>query len=287
MNEASRWRIDAARRLSRPYAERPGVQTIVLAGSAAKGLADDWSDLDIVVVWDEPDVAFLDTAPLPGGERFTDLAGEDGSRVEQYFVGPLKVDVASMRRAALDELVDDVVLRFDTDPMKQKVAQGFTEGVTLHAPSVHEALRARLAAFPDDLVAALTTRHLRLLPLWAPERMGLDRDDPIAYADMILVDVRAVLSVLAALNRRYWSVTPEAKWNRYLLDHCPIAPPDTDRRLRRLLEEPSTAAVADFAVLLDELVTLVERHAPKLDTRGARRLLELRLGPCPSPPPLP
>jgi predicted nucleotidyltransferase len=287
VNEASRWRIEAARRLSQPYADQPGVQTIVLAGSAAKGLADDWSDLDIVVVWEEPDVAFLDGAPLPSGERFTDLAGDDGSRVEQYFVGALKVDVASMRRAALDELIDDVVVRVDTDPMKQKVAQGFTEGVTLHGPSVHTELRDRLASFPDALVTALVTRHLRLLPLWAPQRMGLDRDDPIAYADMILVDVRAVLSVLAALNRRHWSVTPEAKWNRYLLDHCPLAPRDSERRLRRLLEAPSAAAVDDFATLLDELVTLVEQHAPDVDTRGARRMLELRLDPCPAPPPLP
>ena len=35
-------------------------------------------------------------------------------------------------------------------------------------------------------------------------------------AQMMLVDVRVVVSVLPALSRVWWSVTHEAKWNAYL-----------------------------------------------------------------------
>jgi hypothetical protein len=286
VNEASRWRIDAARRLTEPYAAQPGVQTILLAGSAAKGLADEWSDLDVVVVWEEPDAAFLDGAPLPGGTRFTNVAAEDGGRIEQYWVGDLKVDVASLRRSSLDAIVDSLLAEDEpeTDPMVQKVAQGFAEGVTLHGPEAHEAIRARLATFPDALVAALVRRHLRFLPLWAPQRMGLDRGDLLGYADMILVDVRAALSVLAAVNRRWWSATPELKWTSWLLAHCERAPADADARLRRLLAEPSAAAVEDFATFLDEVVAIVEADVPGVDTTGARRALAMTLAPVATPP---
>jgi hypothetical protein len=259
---------------------------VLLAGSAAKGTADAFSDLDVIVVWDgEPDGAFLEAAPLPGGDRLTNVVHPDGGRVEQYWVGDLKVDVASMRRSSVEELLDDVVVRFDPDPMKQKVCQGFAEGVALHgAPALEELRASHLASFPDGLVTALVGAHLRFVPLWAPLRMGLERGDLIAYYDLVLVDVRAVLAVLAALNRVWWSVTPEAKWNAHLLERCALAPDRTAARLQRLLAEPSAEAVADVDHLLREVVDLVEQHAPEVSTAAVRRVLDLELRACAEPP---
>lgn len=137
---------------------------MLLAGSVAKGVADAYSDLDVIVVWsDAPDAAFLDGAPLPGGERFTNVAHDDGGRIEQYWVGSLKVDAASLRRSSLVELLDDVVVRFDPDPMKQKVCQGFAEGVALQGTCSRSA-RSPRPARPTGCNGCWPRRRLRRSP---------------------------------------------------------------------------------------------------------------------------
>lgn len=54
-NEASRWRIELARELSTHYSSHPEVRMVCLGGSPTKGISDAYSDLAIVVYWNELD----------------------------------------------------------------------------------------------------------------------------------------------------------------------------------------------------------------------------------------
>jgi predicted nucleotidyltransferase len=52
LNSSSRWRIDLAQQISRSYSDHPHIKAIMVVGSAAYGWADDYSDIDLTIVWD-------------------------------------------------------------------------------------------------------------------------------------------------------------------------------------------------------------------------------------------
>src|SRR5437764_15346429 len=102
MNSASQWRIDLARELAAFYAPQQGVRMIALGGSAARGQADAYSDVDMAVYWDRIDGDWLAVARLrpAGGERFAFRSAFDGAvYLEQYFVGDLKIDIVHISLA--------------------------------------------------------------------------------------------------------------------------------------------------------------------------------------------
>src|SRR5437762_886242 len=102
VNSASKWRLELAREIAAVYVLRHGVQMIVAGGSAARGVADDYSDIDILVYWDHVDQSWLESPPLPSSttRRFTfHTAAADQVYLEQYFVGDVKVDIAHIALA--------------------------------------------------------------------------------------------------------------------------------------------------------------------------------------------
>ena len=54
MQKQSEWRVALARELAQVYAGRPGLHMMGTGvAQAARGRADEYSDLDIVVYWDK------------------------------------------------------------------------------------------------------------------------------------------------------------------------------------------------------------------------------------------
>lgn len=64
------------------------------------------------------------------------------------------------------------------------------------------------------------------------------------------------------------SVSP--KWTRRLIAQMDIAPADLADRFDALLVTGARDSVRDAGRLIDETLTLVERHVPTIDTRPVR-----------------
>jgi predicted nucleotidyltransferase len=54
MNEASVWRLALAMRIALHYRANPNVRAVAIAGSVARGYADRFSDIDLLVCWAAP-----------------------------------------------------------------------------------------------------------------------------------------------------------------------------------------------------------------------------------------
>src|SRR5262245_42853525 len=69
VSSASTWRRAVAPELGRRYGALPGVAAVMVASSTARGDADRYSDLDMVVLWEKPptrDAREAALAELPG-----------------------------------------------------------------------------------------------------------------------------------------------------------------------------------------------------------------------------
>ena len=95
INEASKWRLAVAQKLASVYAENPKVKAAILGGSASRGCADCYSDIDMGMFWSElPDererLVILERFG-GGSDRFNQKAGVGSPRgARQWGSGQLR-----------------------------------------------------------------------------------------------------------------------------------------------------------------------------------------------------
>jgi hypothetical protein len=252
----------------------------VLGGSVAQGVADRWSDIDTIVYWDEIDRDWLETPrAAAAGERFTWLEHYPGNAcLEQYRFGTVKADVAHVRLGWLDELIDGVLSGEDTDTTSLDVLRGVEESIVLFGEERYEPFRARVLDFPDALRSSLVEANLTFTPSWIYDGMGRDRGDLLVFYEYVLATVRAVVGVLAGLNRVY--VAPE-KLKRVgaVVARMELTPPDAARRLDAILDLPREQVKPELDDLVARTLDLVDEHLPEVDTTRCRRRWSLRAEP--------
>ena len=74
MNEASQWRLEVARFVAPIIARNPHVTAVMLGGSASRGHADSYSDIEIGVFWSQPPTEEDRMSPIePAGGVFWEL----------------------------------------------------------------------------------------------------------------------------------------------------------------------------------------------------------------------
>lgn len=286
MNHASEWRLQLAREIATIYAEQPGVQMIGLGGSVAEGIADAYSDMDMLVYWDALDMAWLDAVPLDAydGERFTyRVLVPDQVVLEQYTLGCAKFDVAHLRLDWWEETTASVVDRHETDKGSHDTLGGFVNAIALYGEPLYEQWRARIAAYPDALAEKMVREHLRFYPRWVLEQHGLARGELFSFYALMGEMVRNVVSVLAGINHVYIN-SEHLKHLDRLLGRMTHVPPDIAPRLRAILEGDRADAPALLASVIADVIVLVEQHMPQIDTTRTRWIQRLAQQPCDEKP---
>ncbi len=268
--EASVWRVAFARELAAYYAGREGVRMIVLGGSAARGEADAYSDLDIVVYWDAIEREFIDAEPLRDLEcRRAYTTGNDEFGLESYYFGALKADFGHVAMAAWSELVDGAIVRYEAEPASMHSLEGFLNSVPLFGEEFVEEWKSKAREFPPELAVDMIRRHMRLYVPGYLEHQAYERGDLIAYYDGMSKMLRNILGIIAGLNRVYCA-TDEGRWAESLLSRMPIQPERTWERMREILTTDGHRAAAMLERLLVETLDLVELHMPEYDLTWPR-----------------
>lgn len=288
-NDASAWRIELAKELTPIYASHEGVKMIVLGGSPVRGLADQYSDLDVVIYWDSIEESWLDSPPLApmGGERRL-LAPYAGGAIviEHYYFDQLKVDMAHLTLEKWEEWADDVQIRFDTAPFKQKTIAGFLGALLLHGGELYREWHDRLSAYPPELGRRMVEENLRFFVHGCLLHQGWDRRELLFFHDGLCEAVKNILAVLAGLNGVYFS-RAEPRWIEWELRRMPLRPDNLCERFDSLFQSEPPAALDLLESLIDDTYSLVEEHMKGIDVAGRReRRKLLAVNGCPEKPEL-
>jgi hypothetical protein len=259
---------------------------VLAGGSAARGIADAFSDLDIAVYWDRPDSSWITSAPLApaGAERFKLHEHVPGEvYVEQYRVGAAKMDVVHIGLGWWDRLIADVVELADPAPDKQEMIDGFLSAIALRGDRCYEAWRSRLLPYPEALAIHMVEKHAFFCPSWVMQAHDVDRSDWLSLYTRLTGAVRNLLGVLAGLNRIYVS-TESPKRVTDIFRQMVIAPADLAPRVEALWGMDRRQVPEALGALASEVLDLAERHLPQADIDNARRVFNFALGPCESRP---
>ena len=221
----------------------PTVEEVVLTGSVSRGVADDVSDIEMLIVT-EGELHLGDCFSLAAACGLTDLGtwGRQGvltKRVSGYCEG-VPVELIWWSRAHAESAIDAIF----TDDLST-TADAIANGVALHTSGLLEQWHERLGHYPDELAvariedAALTWGGFAPAGLLTLVRPG----ERLALVERMVDDASRVTRIVFALNR-VWQPTLKRLADRAAaLAHKP-------ERLAERIEEALTEPDPHRALLL-------------------------------------
>jgi hypothetical protein len=188
------------------------VTDVVLTGSTSRGVADADSDVELLVVSDDPprDVPLTDVRRWSPGLAGANWVGgmHDGEFVELVWWAPAYAD-ERVRAIVAGEIVDHARLR---------TAEAIVSGAPLRGER-HAAWRAQLAVYPDGLSEKIVDDAWAGFDETAAQIRSVTRPgDGLALASKTTAYAEDVLRIVFAVNRQW-----EPGWKRLAQRVEPLA----------------------------------------------------------------
>ena len=268
--------LGIARRVLSAYAELPGVACAAVTGSVAEGCADEHSDIDMTVYYD-----VLPPADAIAGVRtrlgVPDLLwsmgehGEDGF-IHSYLVDGVECQVGQTTVRQWESEIESVRGGKDPGSPLHKAMSGTLVSIPIAGEARLEAWKARIRDYPHALRLAMVRHHLAPPRPWRLVDRLETRDGRLWWRQMLVEASFNLIGVSAGLSRRYF--TPfQFKRATAFIDTLDIAPAAFARRLEELWTPDARDAARSLRELSAEIVALVERELPEVDTSAARKAL--------------
>jgi predicted nucleotidyltransferase len=260
------------------YERRVSPVAVLLAGSAARGDADFYSDLDLLMYYETlPSRAAFESAldELGGTIVRTGFDHEDTDYDQFFELGGVQCQLAHITIAYFESELEKIVTGERLDTPYAKVVMGLLEGRPLRGDDLISRW-CEQARYRDEYRRAVIERHWKIFPLWAYEDYFRGRDAPLWRQQVLLQAAFDLLAVLAALNRVYFTEF-EVKRMRDFVGKLELAPPNLAERLERLLL-PDTSP-AELESLVAETQALLAEHLPDVPLPPLRRAVGEKLQP--------
>jgi hypothetical protein len=295
INEQSRWRVQLGRLIGEAYARNPHVAVVLVAGSSARGNADGWSDIELMVSWHEPPTdAERRQIVEPFSADFRLFPFDDAWQCWQddLFVGRsaaetpdsgVLLEVVGQLTSVVDQRLADVVQRHEPDLDKQTTVHALLHGIAVHGEELIGSWKARAEPYPRELALAMVRRHAQI-DYFADWERFLERGRNLMLIHERFAQIeRQLLLVLQAINGQYHY---KFKWLDRVISELAIAPPDLGDRLRQVMTAEVPAAAEVLRELVEEVYDLVERELPEIDVSRLRSIFRWRRQQWDSPPPV-
>lgn len=241
------------------------IRGALLAGSAGRGNADRFSDLDLLFyvgrVPTDEEVAAVRMA-VGGDDAIRRFEATEYANGEEFRIDGVRTEVSFTRIEHVERRLHELLVELlDIASPSQKFLAGIAEGLPLHGDELIGRWQARVRAYPEPFRREMIRLHWNVFPLWYyGDAMSL-RDAELWRLDVLLDGVFNLLGVLAALNRVYFARF-ELKRTRDLIARMEIAPPQLADRIDALLHLPAPEAARELGHLAAETAALVSREVP-------------------------
>ncbi len=129
-------------------------RAILLTGSAAKGVSDAYSDLDLILYYEQPPSAdHLEAvrATLPVSDIRVSADHETGATMEMYVLQGVECQVAHLPIANWERDMGAVLENCEPGTLVEKAIIGLLEGIALHGRDVITRWQERAASYPEGL----------------------------------------------------------------------------------------------------------------------------------------
>ncbi|WP_439875720.1 DUF4037 domain-containing protein [Bacillus mycoides] len=258
---------EKAIKMSEIYRQNPKVEAIILAGSVARKLEDEHSDIELHILWSAPPEDEDRQGPINniGGTILSYHPYEEEEWSETYLTKEgIKLEISNFLTVTVEKVVSEVIEQHDINYEKQCIVSSVHDGVSLYGEVKVHALKDIVEAYPEKLAKRMISENLWLSNRWHNREALLKRKDWLMLYDVICEVQRNIFGVLFGMNRMYVH-HPAFKWMPYNVERMSIKPENLYERLANTLIGEPEYSVQELEVLIEEVLHLVEQYAPKLN----------------------
>lgn len=280
MTDHSVWRISLAHKIAPAFTANPAVEACFVFGSAALGISDQYSDLELAFVWSHlPSAEELRTTAQSVGVKGWEIEPYGEAKqawLEQFYIYGMKVEAGHWARETMDNIVIDVVERYDVSSQngllfeKQAIASHLQRAVVLHGEDIIKQWQTQLSPYPEKIAVAMVQKHLKFRPFDGQHILTERLEIPMLYENNCAI-VRWLLNMLFGLNRIYH---PGFKWTRYFVEEMSIKPPEFFARLERVFQSDAASGTRELRRLAEETFDLVAQCLPQVDLKQQRETFD-------------
>jgi hypothetical protein len=243
---------------------------VALTGSAARGLADEDSDIELNLwakeipapyqrqQWLEKIGAInvtIDAEPIADGSVWTTCQFEN-----------TWVEIGWQTEIAQETLLQSILQAEITDTSRLIVAGLINQAIVLRSNGLLSNWQNKLKYYPEDLQTKLI---LEAIDLWQfPHIVALRwalvrRNQHFALMQRLAQDINNLLRILFALNKQ-WEM--DCKWLEYTLAQLPTKPPKTVERINAIFSSlsPIERVKISFSLIIETLELLPQLPSVKL-----------------------
>jgi len=196
----------------------------------------------------------------------------EGEFAEAFPVGGIEVQIGHTTVARWEDTIAAVLRGEEPGSPVHKAMSGTLVSVPVHGADRLEAWQARIREYPDSLRDAMVRHHLKFFRVWALVGRLDTRDAGLWFRQMLVESSFNLIGVSAGLSRAYFT-SFQFKRARAFIETLRVAPVHLADRLEALWTVPPRAAASSLHGLVSELVELVERDVPAIDTSAVRKAL--------------
>lgn len=239
-----------------------------VSGSTVEELVDERSDVDMsVVLAGLPALERLQQACRDAGSagwEWTAGDAAEGSFVVSFKLDGVEVQIGYSTHDALQEHLDELLVRHNPDTPLHKLAEGILKAEPLIDGTTLERCQQQLQAFPEPLRRAMVEHALKTPLPWRAISQIIHRDTVLWCRDLQVDACYRLLLALCGLNRRYHTRF-QVKRVHKLAAGLTMAPPRLADRLDALLQAPPREAFDALHALEGEVLALVAAGLPDID----------------------
>ncbi|MDN7244118.1 DUF4037 domain-containing protein [Planococcus shenhongbingii] len=261
---------ELAKEIADVYMHNPKIESVMLGGSVARNLSDEFSDIELFIFWRESPTDEDRKEPIEklGGNILDFHPFEDEEWSETYTVQNVKLEISSFLLNTAFQYSEDVTLKYDTDLEKQVLLSSIDDGIPLGGEKALFELKGKIKLYPVKLGEAMVKENRELGTRWQNREALLAREDWLMlYQIIVAVEVK-LMGILFALNQRYVH-HPAFKWQKASLDNMEIKPENSSERFASVLLGEPKESLEELEQLILEVFQLAQTLYPNFDMSGA------------------
>ncbi len=260
-------------------ARDPGIEAISIVGSVAYGLTDEYSDIDLLILYkDIPDQKYEKWRETAQGLQPIYVIGgkEHDFLTVGRFVEGIKIDFGRIKVAKFQDSIDAVVKDHKTDLEHQAVLFGINNSEVFYDKGTVATWRKEIEVYPEELIPKTLQSSLTFTPKSVYEGMGLYRNDALFVYECLVEDLKKILQTLFCLNRIYHP--GKAKGLNWIIEEqLLIQPHNFLERMLELLNHKQEKGVEEMLQLIVEVYELVQREMPEFNIEAMLKRFEVKL----------
>ncbi|WP_371811568.1 DUF4037 domain-containing protein [Sporosarcina sp. Te-1] len=255
-----------AREHSASYMQNPKVEAVLLGGSVSRNWQDEYSDIELMVLWKESPTEEDRKRPihLANGDIIDFYPYEEEEWSETYVAQGVKFEISNFLTSTIQKIIKEVTLEWETDLNKQCLVAFVHEGIPLGGEEVIQLLKEKVKVYPAELSKAMIRKNMDLGNRWSNREALLVREDWLMLYKVIVSTQEKIMGMLFGLNRLYVH-HPAFKWQNLSLEKMPIVPENISSRMTSILMEHPTKGVRDLEVLMGQVYELIQTEYPEMD----------------------